>query len=41
VVEKQISVSVGQGAVAAISAYEFLSRKGLTQSRAGHREDWQ
>jgi glutaredoxin-like protein len=41
VVEKQISVSVGQGAVAAISAYEFLSRKGLTQSRPGQREDWQ
>ena len=41
VVEKQISVSVGQGAVAAISAYEYLSRKGLTQSRAGQKEDWQ
>jgi alkyl hydroperoxide reductase subunit F len=41
VVEKQISVSVGQGAVAAISAYEYLSGKGLTQSRAGQREDWQ
>ena len=39
--EKQISVSVGQGAVAAISAYEYLSRKGLTQSRVGRKEDWQ
>ena len=39
--EKQISVSVGQGAVAAISAYEYLSRKGLTKSRAGQTEDWQ
>jgi NADH-dependent peroxiredoxin subunit F len=39
--EKQISVSVGQGAVAAISAYEYLSAKGLTQSRAGIKEDWQ
>jgi glutaredoxin-like protein len=41
VAEKQISVSVGQGAVAAISAYEYLSRKGLTKSRAGQKEDWQ
>lgn len=41
VVEKQISVSVGQGAVAAISAYEYLSQKGLTKSRAGQKEDWQ
>jgi thioredoxin reductase len=39
--EKQISVSVGQGAVAAISAYEYLSKKRLTQSRAGQKEDWQ
>jgi alkyl hydroperoxide reductase subunit F len=39
--EKQISVSVGQGAVAAISAYEFLSGKGLTKSRPGQTEDWQ
>jgi alkyl hydroperoxide reductase subunit F len=41
VAEKQISVSVGQGAVAAISAYEYLSTKGLTRSRAGQKEDWQ
>ena len=39
--EKQISVSVGQGAVAAIAAYEYLSGRGLTQSRAGQKEDWQ
>lgn len=39
--EKQISVSVGQGAVAAISAYEYLSAQGLTKSRAGQKEDWQ
>ncbi len=40
VAEKQISVSVGQGAVAAISAYEYLSAKGLTRSRAGQKDDW-
>jgi NADH-dependent peroxiredoxin subunit F len=39
--EKQISVSVGQGAVAAISAYEYLYKKGLTQNRLGQKEDWQ
>ena len=39
--EKQISGSVGQGAVAAISAYEYLSKNGLTQSRVGQKEDWQ
>ena len=38
--EKQISVSVGQGAAAAISVYEYLSRKGLIQSRAGREEGW-
>lgn len=39
--EKQISVSVGQGAVAAIAAHEYLFKKGLIESRDGHKEDWQ
>ncbi len=39
--EKQISVAVGQGALAALSAHRYLVEKKLTKSKIGPREPWQ
>ncbi|HNW44305.1 MAG TPA: FAD-dependent oxidoreductase [Elusimicrobiales bacterium] len=39
--EKQISIAVGQGALAALSAYKYLAENKLTRSTAGAREAWQ
>lgn len=39
--EKQIAIAVGQGAQAALSAYEYLYEKGLTKNKAAKREAWQ
>jgi alkyl hydroperoxide reductase subunit F len=39
--EKQIAIAVGQGAQAALSAYEYLYTKGLTKNKAEKREAWQ
>jgi alkyl hydroperoxide reductase subunit F len=39
--EKQISVAVGQGALAALSAYKYLADNGLTRSKAATKEAWQ
>lgn len=39
--EKQISIAVGQGAMAALSAYKYLADNGLTRSKAAKKEAWQ
>lgn len=39
--EKQISIAVGQGALAALSAYKYLADNKLTKSTAGRKEAWQ
>lgn len=39
--EKQISVAVGEGAKAAITANRWLQEKGLTKSTAALKETWQ
>ncbi len=39
--EKQISIAVGQGAQAALSAYKYLADNKLTRSKAGKKETWQ
>jgi alkyl hydroperoxide reductase subunit F len=39
--EKQISIAVGQGALAALSAYDYLFRKGLIQRKALDKESWE
>lgn len=39
--EKQISIAVGQGAQAALSAYKYLADNNLTKSKAGKKEAWQ
>ena len=39
--EKQISIAVGQGALAALSAYKYLADNKLTKSKAATKEAWQ
>jgi alkyl hydroperoxide reductase subunit F len=39
--EKQIAIAIGQGAQAALSAYEYLYEKGLTKNKGEVREAWQ
>lgn len=39
--EKQISIAVGQGALAALSAYRYLVENKLTNSRIGVKDSWQ
>jgi alkyl hydroperoxide reductase subunit F len=39
--EKQISIAVGQGALAALSAHRYLVENKLTNSRIGVKESWQ
>lgn len=39
--EKQISIAVGQGAQAALSAYKYLADNKLTRSRIATKETWQ
>jgi alkyl hydroperoxide reductase subunit F len=39
--EKQISVAVGQGALAAISAYRYLTGKGLLVQKGIEKDTWQ
>jgi alkyl hydroperoxide reductase subunit F len=39
--EKQISIAVGQGALAALSAHRYLVQNRLTKSKIGLRESWQ
>ncbi len=39
--EKQISIAVGQGALAALSAHKYLVEKGLTKSGTNVKESWQ
>jgi len=39
--EKQISIAVGQGAQAALSAYKYLVDNKLTKSKAAKKEVWQ
>lgn len=39
--EKQISIAVGQGALAALTAHRYLFEKRLTKSRIGLKETWQ
>jgi alkyl hydroperoxide reductase subunit F len=39
--EKQISIAVGQGALAALTAHKYLVRNGLTESKIGLKETWQ
>ena len=41
VMEKQISIAVGQGALAALSAYRYLVENKLTNSRVSVKESWQ
>ena len=41
VVEKQISIAVGQGALAALSDYEYLYHKNLIQRGARERDSWE
>jgi len=40
VLEKQISIAVGDGALAALSAYEYLVDSGLVSKRAGIDNEW-
>ena len=39
--EKQISIAVGQGALAALTAHKYLIQNGLTRSKIGLKEPWQ
>lgn len=39
--EKQISIAVGQGALAALTAHRFLVQQKLTTSKIGLKESWQ
>jgi len=39
--EKQISIAVGQGALAALTAHKYLMQSGLTGSKIGLKETWQ
>jgi len=39
--EKQISIAVGQGALAALSAYKYLAENKLTKSKVALKEAWQ
>jgi alkyl hydroperoxide reductase subunit F len=39
--EKQISIAVGQGALAALTAHKYLVQNGLTGSIIGIKEPWQ
>jgi NADH-dependent peroxiredoxin subunit F len=39
--DKQIAIAVGQGAQAALSAYEYLYSKGLTKNKEEFKELWQ
>ncbi len=39
--EKQISIAVGQGTQAALSAYKYLADNKLTKSKAGKKDAWQ
>jgi len=39
--EKQISIAVGQGALAALTAHRYLFEKHLTKSKVGFKESWQ
>ena len=39
--EKQISIAVGQGALAALSAHRYLVENKLTKSKIGAKETWQ
>jgi alkyl hydroperoxide reductase subunit F len=41
VAEKQISIAVGQGAMAALSAYKYLVENQLIKPKAGLRENWE
>lgn len=41
VTEKQISIAVGQGALAAISVHRYLVSNKLTKSKVGLKESWQ
>ncbi len=38
--EKQISIAVGQGALAALTAHMYLVQNGLTSSKIGLKEPW-
>ncbi|HML02855.1 MAG TPA: FAD-dependent oxidoreductase, partial [Candidatus Bathyarchaeia archaeon] len=39
--EKQISIAVGQGTQAALSAHKYLLENGLTQSKIAPKENWE
>jgi len=39
--EKQVSIAVGQGALAAISAHKYLVKNRLTKSKISLKESWQ
>jgi alkyl hydroperoxide reductase subunit F len=39
--EKQISIAVGQGALAALSAYKYLAENKLTKSKSALKETWE
>jgi thioredoxin reductase len=39
--EKQVSIAVGQGSLAAISAHKYLLKRELTTSKAGLKEPWE
>ena len=39
--EKQISVAVGQGALAALTAYKYLAENKLTKTKTYQRETWE
>jgi alkyl hydroperoxide reductase subunit F len=41
IAEKQISIAVGQGALAALSAHRYLVKNKLTRSPIGLKESWQ
>lgn len=39
--DKQISIAVGQGALAALSAHRYLVENKLTRTKIGLKEPWQ
>jgi alkyl hydroperoxide reductase subunit F len=39
--EKQIAIAVGQGALAALTAHNYLVQNELTRSRIHPKEQWQ
>jgi alkyl hydroperoxide reductase subunit F len=39
--EKQVSIAVGQGSLAALSAHKYLIQNGLTATKIGLKEQWQ